>query len=101
MIKLSEGELYCPKCNGSTLIEVAETQHVIDFIEDEIMYGHTFHKLRACPYCKATGKMDWIEFAKGEKPLSEREYLFNKIKKEHDLLIEKRSSENGEEDCTA
>jgi len=64
-IKLLEGEVLCPKCKGSTLVK-GELKK----------YPKTGwrRQLIACPFCFATGKMDWVDAIKGQAHKSKAPY---------------------------
>lgn len=66
MVKLKEGEMYCPECKGSSLSISIRT------FESGKFKGQ--RKLMACPICHATGKMDWIQFVFGELPVDYRSF---------------------------
>ena len=53
----NEGYEICEKCKG-------KKEHIIKFKYKD----KEFHYYRKCGYCFATGKIDWVEKARGRKP---------------------------------
>jgi len=52
-----EGYEICEKCKG-------KKEHIIKFK----FKGKEFHYYEKCGYCYATGKIDWVEKARGRMP---------------------------------
>lgn len=58
MIKLKDGEVLCPNCKGSGLMEG---------LWECFPFSGWRRRLIACSFCFSTGKMDWIDAVKGQK----------------------------------
>jgi hypothetical protein len=52
-----DGYEICKKCNG-------KKEHIIKFEYK----GKEFHYYEKCGHCRAKGKIDWVEKARGRKP---------------------------------